>query len=137
MTGPPPLFTALPLETVWKIRIGLDLGCSEWSKLGGDVPSHPLEPLNIGNEEPSSYFPDSFLMGILGNRVSGSHHFSEVRSKVGLLLDHRLCWLSRGYRVCVPMHDFPATVFGSIDHRNPQRERGDILPPANLGLLPL
>src|SRR5215216_120597 len=54
-------------ETVWKIRIGLDLGCSEWPKQGGDVPSHPLEPLSTGNEEPSSYFPDSFRRCVPGN----------------------------------------------------------------------
>jgi hypothetical protein len=24
-----------------------------------DVPSHPLEPLNTGDQEPSDYFPDS------------------------------------------------------------------------------
>jgi hypothetical protein len=43
-------------ETVWKIRIGLDLGCSEWPKQGEDVPSHPLEPLNTANEELSAIF---------------------------------------------------------------------------------
>src|SRR5215211_2110575 len=47
------------LETVWKIRIGLDLGCSEGPKQGEDVPSRPLVPLNTGDQEPSGYFPDS------------------------------------------------------------------------------
>ncbi len=38
-----------PRETVWKIRIGLDLGCSGWPKQGEDVPSGPLEPLETGD----------------------------------------------------------------------------------------
>jgi hypothetical protein len=33
----PPLFNKMPRETVWKIRIGPDLGRSEWPKQGGDV----------------------------------------------------------------------------------------------------
>jgi hypothetical protein len=47
-------------KAVSKIRIGVDLGCSEWPKQREDVPSHPFEPLNIGDQDPSSYFPDSF-----------------------------------------------------------------------------
>jgi hypothetical protein len=35
------------------------------------------------------------------------------------------------------MHDLPGSLFGSIDHRNPQSEGGHILPSANPGLLPL
>ena len=46
--------------------------------------------------------------------------FYEVALRVELLLYHRLCWLSRGYRVCVPMHNLPLTVFRSKDHRRPQ-----------------
>ena len=47
------------LETVWKLRMGIDLGCSEWPKQGEDVLSRSLEPLNKGKQESSSYFPDS------------------------------------------------------------------------------
>jgi hypothetical protein len=37
--------------------------------------------------------------------------FCELRPKgVGLLLDHRLCWLSRGYGVSVSMHYLPSTI---------------------------
>jgi hypothetical protein len=49
----------VPRETVWKIRIGLALGCSEGPKQGEDIPSRPLEPLNTGDQDPFSYFPDS------------------------------------------------------------------------------
>src|SRR5829696_8551271 len=60
--------------------------------------------------------------------------FSEVRSKGELLLDHRLCWLSRGYGVRVPMHYLPATILWSKDHRSPKRVWGYVLPFAYLGL---
>ena len=40
-----------------------------------------------------------------------------------LLLYERLCCLSCGYRVCVPMHYLPLTVFGSKDHRGPKDPR--------------
>src|SRR5215204_240470 len=64
--------------------------------------------------------------------------FSEVRSKgVGLLLDHRLGWLSGRYGVCVPMHDLPSTILGPKDASNPQGNRGGILRSADLGLEPL
>ncbi len=53
---------------------------------------------------------------------------------VELLLYHRLCGLSGGNGVRVPMHYLPGALFRSKDHRNPQSERGDVLPPANLGL---
>jgi hypothetical protein len=52
-------------------------------------------------------------------------------------LDRRLCRLSRGYGVRVPKHYLPLAVFGSIDHRNSQVDRGNVLPCAHLGLLPL
>ncbi len=54
-----PLFTEVPGETVWKIQIGLDLGCSKWPKQEEDVPSRPLEPLTTGAQALSSYFPDT------------------------------------------------------------------------------
>ncbi len=47
------------LETVWKLRIGLDLGCSERPKQGEVVPFRRLEPPNKRDQEPFSYFPDS------------------------------------------------------------------------------
>ena len=37
------------LETPNKAR----QGCKEWPKQGEDVPSHPLEPLNTGGQEPA------------------------------------------------------------------------------------
>jgi hypothetical protein len=54
-----------------------------------------------------------------------------------LVLYQRLCCLSRGYRVCVPMHYLPGAILGSEDHRNPQSQRGDVLPSADLGPRPL
>ena len=54
-----------------------------------------------------------------------------------LLLQYRFDWLVRGYRVCMPMHDLPSTVFGSKDQRNPQIEWLDILPSAYLCLATL
>src|SRR3712207_2769330 len=54
-----------------------------------------------------------------------------------LVLYQRLCCLSRGYRVCVPMHNLPVAILGSEDHRDPQSQRGDVLPSADLGLRPL
>ncbi len=41
---------------------------------------------------------------------------------VGLVLYHRFDWPSRGYGVCVPMHNLPGALFGSKDQGNPQRE---------------
>ncbi len=57
--------------------------------------------------------------------------------RVDLVLYHRLCWLSRGYGVCVPMHYLPGTLFRSKDHRRPQSGWGDLFPSAYLGLVPL
>jgi hypothetical protein len=56
---------------------------------------------------------------------------------VDLFPYHRFGWLSRGYRVCVPMDDLPHAVFGPKDHRSPQSVRGEFLSCANLGLQPL
>jgi hypothetical protein len=56
---------------------------------------------------------------------------------VELLLYQRLCCLSCVYRVCVPMHYLPLTVFGAKDHRGPKDPRGDFLASADLGLTPL
>src|SRR5215208_2543711 len=64
--------------------------------------------------------------------------FSELRSKgVGLLLDHRLGWLGRGYGVRVSVHHLPLTLFGSKDHRGAHGVRGDLFLPADLGPGPL
>jgi len=57
--------------------------------------------------------------------------------RVDLLLYDRLGWLRCGYGIGVPMHDLPLTVFGAKDHRDPKRERGDVLYSADLGLGPL
>jgi len=77
----------------------------------------------------------------MGNSPKVNFHFTEfyeVRSKgVGLLLDHRLGWLSGRYGVCVPMHYLPLTLFWPKDHRNPQIKRGYFLTSADLGLGPL
>src|ERR687886_1121020 len=51
-----------------------------------------------------------------------------------LRLHYRFYWLGGAYRVCVPMHYLPGTLFGSKDHRNPQIEWLDILPSACLCL---
>jgi hypothetical protein len=56
---------------------------------------------------------------------------------VALFLYHRFDWPSRGYRVCVAMHDLPGAILGSKDRRNPQREWDDILPSAKLAPVPL
>jgi hypothetical protein len=63
--------------------------------------------------------------------------FSKFRSRVGLLLDHRLGRLLRGYWVCVTMHYLLGAHFRSKDHRSPKSPRGDILPSAYLGPSPL
>src|SRR5215207_4039395 len=68
---------------------------------------------------------------VLGNRL---WRFS---LRVDQFLYHRFWCLSRGYRVCVSMHNLPDTTFSSKDHRSPQSERGDIFPSANLGFGPL
>jgi hypothetical protein len=39
--------------------LSLQWGVSEWPKQDEDVPSRPLEPLNTGDQDPSSYFPNS------------------------------------------------------------------------------
>src|SRR5687767_6770796 len=57
--------------------------------------------------------------------------------RAGLLLDHRLRWLSRGYRVGVSVYHLPGPIFWPKDHRNPQSKWGEILSSADLGLLPL
>jgi hypothetical protein len=53
-----------------------------------------------------------------------------------LVLYQRLCCLSGGYGVCVPMHYLPGAILGSEDHRDPQSQRSDVLPSADLGLRP-
>jgi hypothetical protein len=37
----------------------------------------------------------------------------------------------------MPVYYLPLTVFGPVDHRNPQNEGGNVLPSAYPGLLPL
>src|SRR5919112_1054729 len=51
-----------------------------------------------------------------------------------LLLYHRLCWPRGGYGVGVPVHYLPLSLLGPIDHRDPKRSRGDVLPSAYLAL---
>ena len=51
-----------------------------------------------------------------------------------LLLYHRLCWLCGGYGVGVSMHYLPGAILGPKDRRNPQCDRGDIIPPLDLGM---
>jgi hypothetical protein len=53
------------------------------------------------------------------------------------LLYHRCYCLSLSYPICVPMHYLPDPFFRSKDHRYPQSEWHDILPLANLALVPL
>src|ERR671916_2180891 len=61
---------------------------------------------------------------ILGTFPSGlSRKFA---LEVDLSLYHRLCWLGRGYGVCVPMHHLPGALFRTKDARNPQSQWGDI-----------
>src|SRR3712207_4683719 len=63
--------------------------------------------------------------------VSGSREFG---FKVELFLYHRLCWLSGGYGVRVPMHYLPGAIFRPKDRRNPHGNRSEIFPPPNLCL---
>jgi hypothetical protein len=79
--------------------------------------------------------PSAWKVSVLG--TSPVRRSEKFALRVGLLLDHRLCWLSCGYGVRVPMHYLPLAVFGSIDHRNSQVDRGNVLPCAYLGLLSL
>jgi len=54
-------FARVPRETVSQFGVGADLGRSEWPKQVDDVPSCPLELLSTGgDQDPCSYFPDSF-----------------------------------------------------------------------------
>src|SRR5215210_478163 len=57
--------------------------------------------------------------------------------RAALLLDHRLGWPGRSYRVSVPMHDLPSAVFGSKGHGDPQIAWGDLLCSAHLRVGPL
>ena len=82
-------------------------------------------------ERPSHFIFPEFLRV---SRVRSSRRFA---LRVELLLDHRLCWLSGGYGVCVPMHHLPLTIFGSKDPRDPHVDRGNVLPCVHLGLYPL
>src|SRR5712691_5371144 len=71
-------------------------------------------------------------------RVPASRHaLRPGRFATDLLLDDRFDGLSRGDRVGVSMHHLPGAVFRSKDRRHPQSDWGDILPSANLGLVPL
>jgi hypothetical protein len=74
-------------------------------------------------------------------RVAKSGLFSETSCggslRVTLFLYQRFGWPSRGYRVCVSVHNLPSAIFRSKDHRNPQINWGHILPSANPGLCPL
>jgi hypothetical protein len=53
-------------------------------------------------------------MGEFFNRLGYSPKFA---LGMGLLLDHRLGWLSGGYGLRVSVHHLPLTLFGSKDHR--------------------
>src|SRR5215204_7816027 len=53
-------------------------------------------------------------------RTSPKRSSKKFALRVGLLLDHRLCWLRGGYGVRVPMHNLPLTIFfRSKVHRSP------------------
>src|SRR5919199_4572558 len=70
----------------------------------------------------------------LGFRSIG---FSEVRLRIELLLYHGLCWPRCGYGIRVAMHHLPGTILRPKDRGNPQGNRGDIIPPLELGLASL
>ena len=66
--------------------------------------------------------------------------YGVLRSSLGadLLLYDRLGRLRRGYGIRVPVHHLLGAIFfRSKDHRDPQSERGNLLPSADLGLRPL
>ena len=93
-------------------RPNYDLGEPDlWSN--GSVFMGQCEPISI---DPGPHIP---LQQTTDKRIGG------------LLLDHRLGWLSGGYGVCVPMHYFPLSLFRPKDRRNPHGNRGDIIPPLN------
>src|SRR5919202_999719 len=58
-----------------------------------------------------------YLLGNWSYGVKSSRKFAKGSA---LLLQYRFDWLVRSYRVCMPMHELPSTVFGSKDQRNPQ-----------------
>jgi hypothetical protein len=53
------------------------------------------------------------------------------------MVEYRIGWLSRRYRIGMTMHNLPETIFWAKDARRPQRERRDIALTANLGPEPL
>src|SRR3712207_4809719 len=71
---------------------------------------------------------------VLFTRLTEKTRSRTFALRVELLLDHRLCWLSCGYGVCVPMYHLPRTVFRPKDHRDPQCGWGEVLHPAHLDL---
>ena len=72
--GELPLFTELPRETVWKIRMASTLGIQEPVKRGEKHPYCRKAAPTTRDLDPSSYFPNSFRRLILGNWVSGNGH---------------------------------------------------------------
>ena len=55
-----PLFTELPRETVWKIRMPSTLGSQKSVKRGVEAVLLPLCGSKTPDLDPSSYFPNSF-----------------------------------------------------------------------------
>jgi hypothetical protein len=65
-----PLFTEIPRETVWKIKVAPILESHKWADREQQALSgHLMAPKTI-LEKPSNYFPDSLLKFILGNSYS-------------------------------------------------------------------
>jgi hypothetical protein len=54
------LFTELPRETVWKIRMNFTLGSHKTVKRGKEPLIAAFVPPKTRDLDPSSYFPNSF-----------------------------------------------------------------------------
>jgi hypothetical protein len=91
------LFTLLPGETVWKIRMGSIPRSHESEKGGEKHPYRRFAPLKARDTDPSSYFPNSFWKG--NSRKS----ISEILHRLGPVLPDR----TGSKRLCpgpIPLH---------------------------------
>ena len=69
-----------------------------------------------------------------GLRPSPKRSSEKFALRVGLVLYHRFRWLYARYGVRVPVHYLLGALLGSIDHRDPKSDRGDVLSSAHLAL---
>jgi hypothetical protein len=92
------LFTEVPRETVWKIRMGFTLGPHESAKRGEKHPYRCFALPKTRVSNPSNYFPNSFRRGILGSSAQPrSNTYERPRPRSAALKG--IIWPSPGFLI--------------------------------------